>query len=145
MASAKKAIDIELLLGLIAENDDKKVSSKTDRFINYKNITNLKEEYYKLLPFELTNDQKNAIIDIEKDFYSEKSMNRLLQGDVGSGKTVVAFFGAYTAALSGNQSAIIAPTEILAKQEVAKQQYEIYKTKVKTVIEEHLNILNNEL
>ena len=116
LSTAKKTIDIESLLEIISANEDKKISSKSDRQFIYENITKNIEDYFLLLPFELTNDQKSAIKDIANDFQSNKSMNRLLQGDVGSGKTVVAFFGTYIAALNNLQSAIIAPTEILAIQ-----------------------------
>lgn len=68
------------------------------------------------LPFQLTDDQKNAINKIVGHMCSDKRMNVLLQGDVGSGKTIVAFLAAYYAALGGYQTAIMAPTEILAKQ-----------------------------
>lgn len=68
------------------------------------------------LPFTLTDDQKNAIKKIVKNMRSDNRMNVLLQGDVGSGKTIVAFLAAYYAALGGYQTAIMAPTEILAKQ-----------------------------
>ena len=68
------------------------------------------------LPFELTNAQKKTINDIFEDMYSGYSMNRLVQGDVGSGKTVVAAAAAYLSALNGYQTAVIAPTEILASQ-----------------------------
>ena len=68
------------------------------------------------LPYELTNAQKKAVNDIFEDMYSGYSMNRLVQGDVGSGKTVVAAAAAYLSALNGYQSAVIAPTEILALQ-----------------------------
>ncbi len=68
------------------------------------------------LPFSLTADQLAAVTDICTDFSHDTTMNRLLQGDVGSGKTVVAAAGVYCAAMSGYQSAIMAPTEMLAVQ-----------------------------
>ena len=68
------------------------------------------------LPFELTIDQKNAIRDIIGDLKDSKRMNRLLLGDVGSGKTIVAVASIYYNYLSGYQSALLVPTEILALQ-----------------------------
>lgn len=73
-------------------------------------------EFEKFLPFTLTNAQKEAIFECEKDLKSGLAMNRLLQGDVGSGKTAVAAAISYDAAKSGYQAAIMAPTEILAMQ-----------------------------
>lgn len=68
------------------------------------------------LPFTLTDSQVNAIEDIKNDFNSTKHMNRLLLGDVGSGKTIVAFIALYMNYLSGYQGVLMAPTEILIKQ-----------------------------
>jgi ATP-dependent DNA helicase RecG len=68
------------------------------------------------IPFELTNDQKIAVDEILNDLESPNRMNRLLQGDVGSGKTIVAFIGMFANSLCGYQSALMAPTEILATQ-----------------------------
>ena len=74
------------------------------------------KEFIKALPFELTSDQLIAVDDILTDLESNKRMNRLLQGDVGSGKTIVAFITTYANYLSNYQTALMAPTEILAKQ-----------------------------
>lgn len=68
------------------------------------------------LPFNLTKAQLRVLQEIDENMQSEKSMNRLLQGDVGSGKTIVAMISAYKAVKSGYQSAILAPTAILATQ-----------------------------
>ena len=68
------------------------------------------------VPFELTNDQLNAINDIVKDFRNLKRMNRLILGDVGSGKTIVSFVSILLNKKSGYQSALLAPTEVLAHQ-----------------------------
>ncbi|MDD6224481.1 MAG: ATP-dependent DNA helicase RecG [bacterium] len=80
----------------------------------------LKEEHvinmFSLLPFDLTGDQKNAVWEIFQDLNKKSRMNRLLQGDVGSGKTIVAILAMYLNCLSGYQSALMAPTEILATQ-----------------------------
>jgi len=74
------------------------------------------EEFVKSLPFSLTQAQRKVIGEIVEDIKSQRPMNRLLQGDVGSGKTVVAMAIAYAFAKEGYQSAIMVPTEILAQQ-----------------------------
>ena len=74
------------------------------------------DKFIKDLPFLLTADQEKTIYDIYEDMISNKIMNRLVQGDVGSGKTIVAFCTIYLNYLSGYQSAMMAPTEILAIQ-----------------------------
>lgn len=68
------------------------------------------------LPYELTNAQKRTWKEIKRDISSTKVMNRLIQGDVGSGKTIIAFFALITAALNNGQGAMMAPTEVLARQ-----------------------------
>ena len=73
-------------------------------------------QFAKQLPFELTDSQKSVINEICADFKSSKPMNRLLQGDVGSGKTAVAAAAIYATFKNGYQSAMMAPTEILAQQ-----------------------------
>ncbi|MEI0537780.1 ATP-dependent DNA helicase RecG [Brachyspira pulli] len=78
--------------------------------------SNLLEKVKSSLTFELTPDQLSAIEEIKKDLFSEKQMFRLLQGDVGAGKTIVAFLTALIPAEAGFQTAFLAPTEILALQ-----------------------------
>ena len=68
------------------------------------------------LPFELTRAQKRTIQDIHRSLSSGKVMNRLIQGDVGSGKTVVAIWALLAAVDNGYQGAFLAPTEVLARQ-----------------------------
>lgn len=68
------------------------------------------------LPFKLTSDQKKALDEIFDDLKSQKRMNRLIQGDVGSGKTIVSIISMYALFLCGFQSALMVPTEILARQ-----------------------------
>ncbi|MEE0854320.1 ATP-dependent DNA helicase RecG [Eubacterium ventriosum] len=68
------------------------------------------------LPYKLTNAQKRTWEEIKRDISSTKVMNRLIQGDVGSGKTIIAFFALITAALNNGQGAMMAPTEVLARQ-----------------------------
>ena len=74
------------------------------------------QKVIKNLPFELTVDQQKSVKDIYDDLISKNRMNRLLQGDVGSGKTIVSFLALYINYLSGYQGALMAPTEILAFQ-----------------------------
>jgi len=74
------------------------------------------DDFYRIFPFDPTNAQKRAIKEAAADMSSNKPMNRLIQGDVGSGKTLVAAACCWMTWLSGYQSAFMAPTEILAKQ-----------------------------
>lgn len=93
----------------------KKNEEHNDLFI--KNVNEaLVNDFINNLPFELTGDQKKVIDEMISDLKSDVKMNRLLQGDVGSGKTIVAFILAYASFTAGYQSALMAPTEILAIQ-----------------------------
>jgi ATP-dependent DNA helicase RecG len=84
--------------------------------IAFKNKRELTSALKNALPFTLTNAQTNALREIVADMTSDRKMHRLLQGDVGSGKTIVALFAALLAMENGYQAAIMAPTELLAEQ-----------------------------
>ncbi len=92
--------------------------------------SNYENSLLRKLDFELTNDQKKSLIEINQDLKSNQKMFRLLQGDVGSGKTIVALLAAYNVIKSGFQVAVMAPTEILSRQHfnLAKK---IFDNKVK--------------
>ena len=93
-------------------------------------------EFMSLLSFKLTIDQEAAINDILTDLNSSKIMNRLVIGDVGSGKTIVAIVALLANYLSGYQSAFMAPTEILARQhyESIKEYFKYYNIKVDCLV-----------
>lgn len=74
------------------------------------------EKINEVMPFKLTKGQKKVLIDIFNDMVRNKQMNRLIQGDVGSGKTIIAFISASVAVHNGYQAVILAPTEVLAEQ-----------------------------
>ena len=94
----------------------KKSGRILDKGISFNPAGKLLENFYSILPFDLTAAQKRVIEEIQKDMTKETAMNRLLQGDVGSGKTIVSMTAMITACENAYQAAIMAPTEILAKQ-----------------------------
>ena len=106
---------------------NKKKNNGLHRIIDKDKLNN----FIKKIPFKLTNDQNKAIDEIVGDLEACHRMNRLLQGDVGSGKTIVAFIGMYANYLSGYQSALMAPTEILATQHYNNLVNFLKGTKVK--------------
>ena len=107
------------------ENDEKAISRTIDM--------NKIDKFISNLPFPLTTDQDSSVKEILEDLESNKRMNRLLQGDVGSGKTIVAFISIYANYLSKYQSAMMVPTEILARQhyEEAKKVFSKYKLDIR--------------
>ncbi len=93
-------------------------------------------ELVEKLPYRLTNAQRNAFSDICSDMIGEHRMNRLVQGDVGSGKTIVAFLALYQVALCRYQAAMMAPTEVLATQhyEALNKMIEQYELPIQAVL-----------
>lgn len=98
------------------------------------NSGTLKQKLIKELPFDLTSAQQRVISEIESDLFSEYRMSRLLQGDVGSGKTIVALLTMLNAVECHKQSAIMAPTEILASQHYETISELCNKINVKTAL-----------
>lgn len=114
---ARERLGFDELLILHLKNLRQKNKVKDDRPTIKLNFDQKKlTKFKKSLPFRLTDSQEKTIAEITADLESGKTMNRLLQGEVGSGKTVVSCFPIYTCVLSGFQAALLAPTEILAKQ-----------------------------
>ena len=106
----------ELFLFMLKINALKRRNNSLN--IGYKRNINIDKvnKFINELPFKLTYDQQEAVNAIIYDLNSNKRMNRLLEGDVGSGKTIVAIISMYALHLSGFQSALMVPTEVLAKQ-----------------------------
>jgi len=94
----------------------KKSGRILEKGISFKLSGKIMEKFYSILQFDLTGAQQRVIEEIQKDMSADTAMNRLLQGDVGSGKTIVSMAAMITACENSYQAAIMAPTEILAKQ-----------------------------
>ena len=117
---AKKRLIFEEFFVFSAGLSLMRASRSEKKCAPYKNLA--MEEFHRSLPFTLTGAQNRAVEEILRDFAKGAPMNRLVQGDVGSGKTMVAAAAAYCAARNGKQSALMAPTEILAEQHFASLQ-----------------------
>jgi len=114
---AKERLKFEELFYLqLSLLKQKNIRMRSTTGILFNNIGEAFNTTYKLLPFPLTEAQKRVIKEIRSDVVSGSQMNRLLQGDVGSGKTLVALFSALMAVDNGYQACIMAPTEVLASQ-----------------------------
>ena len=121
----------ELLVFMIKMNylkTNKQFKIGLKRNIEYEEVN----KFINNLPFKLTPDQLKAVNEIYEDLNSSRRMNRLLQGDVGSGKTLVAIIAIYINYLSGYQGALMVPTEILARQhyETIKKLFEKYNINI---------------
>ena len=133
LKKARQRIKYEELFMYILKINYLKNKINNDTLAIERNIDKDKlDKFIKSLPFELTLDQDKAVNDIINDLSIKKRMNRLLQGDVGSGKTVIALIAVYANYLSKYQSALMAPTEILAVQhyEEAKKIFSKYKLNI---------------
>ncbi len=113
-AARKRIIFEELFLLQLALQSIKYRNVQVNEGIKFTDTSY--DEFLGLLPFELTGAQKRALAEITSDMASSKTMNRLVQGDVGSGKTIVAAIAMYIAVKNGFQAALMAPTTILAVQ-----------------------------
>ncbi len=117
MSAAHRRLSFEELfvleLGLALR---KRSVVKEKKGISFKPVDRLEAELKKNLPFKLTGAQERVIAEIKRDMTAERPMNRLVQGDVGSGKTVVAMIASLLAIENAYQTCIMAPTEILAEQ-----------------------------
>ena len=118
LSKAQNRLKFEELFFIQLELLTKKLINKTKiKGVVFKNVgAHFTTFYDNYLPFELTNAQKRVLKEIRKDVASGAQMNRLLQGDVGSGKTIVALLSMLLAIDNGFQATIMAPTEILARQ-----------------------------
>ena len=127
LKKARQRLKYEELFMYLLKINYMKLKINNDKKAISRNISQDKiNEFINKLPFKLTIDQLKAEEDIIKDLNSTKRMNRLLQGDVGSGKTVIAFIASYGNFLAGYQTAMMVPTEILANQHYLNAQ-ELFK------------------
>lgn len=110
----------------IIRNENNVIKKTKLDLIDIKELNNL----VKALPFKLSKDQINAIKEIVNDLNKNKPMYRILEGDVGSGKTMVALFSLYANYLRNRQGALLAPTEALAKQHYLTAKQLFYNTKI---------------
>ena len=112
----------------------KYIRSRADNGIQMPRVGEAFNKCYESLPFPLTGAQKRVITEIRNDLKSGHQMNRLLQGDVGSGKTMVALLSALIAIGNGYQACIMAPTEVLAQQHFKNIQKMLTPTGVKSAL-----------
>lgn len=124
----------ELLLLQLSLLKQKYIRSRNEHGIKMMHVGEAFNKCYSSLPYDLTGAQKRVIKEIRADMMSGRQMNRLLQGDVGSGKTMVAVLSALLAYGNGYQSCIMAPTEVLARQHFANISKYLRDTNVKVAI-----------
>ncbi|MGQ9610707.1 MAG: ATP-dependent DNA helicase RecG [bacterium] len=132
LARQRLAFD-ELFFLELGMSTKKKKWEIEEQGISFKRRSDIIDKFIESLPFQLTSAQKRVFSEIEADMQSTRCMNRLIQGDVGSGKTVVAAMAMLLAVDNSYQSALMAPTEILAEQH--------YNTLTKLLDQANINIV----
>lgn len=145
ISSAGERIAIEEYFLLVSAFKIIKGDRETVRLNKYSVTGEEIVKFCSRFPFELTDGQKSAIKEVFSDLRSPHAMNRLIQGDVGCGKTAVAIASVYMAVKSGYQAAMLAPTEVLARQNAAQlkkylPEYEVRFLSGSTTAEEKRNI-----
>lgn len=141
---AKKRLAFDEILSLELSSQVRKMERKTTKLAYKINIKNdLINEFIKGLPFKLTSSQEKAGREIMSDLAKEYPMNRLLDGDVGSGKTVVAALSSFACFLAGYQTVFMAPTQILAAQHAftLEKLFSTFKMRISLITSE---IKNNQ-
>ena len=147
---AKERLDIETIMPFIKFNTNLKNKKNQQKVQKYSNFSQIYNQICSFLPYELTLSQKQVLSEIENDMCSNHSMNRLVHGDVGSGKTVVSMIALSVCVTSGYQAMMVAPTEILAKQHYQEMKKYFDKLGLKicflsstSSVEERARILTN--
>ncbi|GIW62684.1 MAG: ATP-dependent DNA helicase RecG [Patescibacteria group bacterium] len=137
LARDRLAFDEIFVLNLAGEiyRKEWQEEKKPYKFLATTEIKEKLSEFIDALPFELTPSQRKAVTTIISDMQKDTAMNRFLQGDVGSGKTVVAVIASYFAYLNGYQSLIMAPTEVLAVQHYKSFKQFLDKFSVKIALQ----------
>ena len=126
LESAQERIGLEQALVFATINNERRLYSKGKRTYLFSNLDEILKEYQSLLPWQLTQSQLKAIGEINADLLSKSNLNRMIEGDVGCGKTAVCLWAMFAAARNGYQAVLMAPTEILAMQ-----HYEFFQSVLK--------------
>ncbi|MDP3917827.1 MAG: ATP-dependent DNA helicase RecG [Candidatus Woesebacteria bacterium] len=132
---AKERLAFNEFYNLLVEAKERRKKSEKKKSISLKIDHTAINSFVKSLPFKLTSSQNKVIAEIMSDLKNKNSMNRLLQGDVGSGKTVVSAIVSFVTFLNGYQTVLMAPTQILANQhyETFKEIFKNYKIRISLI------------
>ena len=131
--TAKERINIDKIMPFIKFNHELELKKNTLKTQNYTNFDQVMSKFCSFLPYTLTTSQREVLQDIKKDMMQKKPINRLIQGDVGSGKTVVALITCAVCVASGSTAILVAPTEILAKQHFEEAKKYFQKLELQTM------------